>query len=214
MRIENIWSNGETSLFGATPKLKTEDDLFSAPRSWGSDTVSFSPEVLAMQKSAASSGEENKDAGGEEKETAPVEEFKAYMEKKRSRAQGHEDLEELLEELKEKAAEISKKIEKVASDATIPEAEREAQLQALNNQLQQVQSQISDVEDEIFKLKMGKEEEKLADGLLKANGALKPGQTEREIMGRIGSVMGDDETKKSRNFGELLFVSTTEKAKL
>lgn len=172
MRIEGIWGNGETGgLLGGGPRnVVGADDVSKVPESWGSDSVSISPEALAALRESRESNTGQEESSGAEEPDAGAE-FKAYMAKKRSRVQGPEDLEEMIERLKEKAAEISKKIEQVARDTSISEIEREAKLQTLNNQLQKIQTQINDLENELRTFKMAKEKELLAEGLEKGGGS-------------------------------------------
>lgn len=149
VRIDNIWGTAGVGLFGGGAKPEPEEAASGLPRSWGSDTVSISAEARAMQEGANGARE---DGLG----TSAADEFKAYMEKKRSRAQGVEDIEELIKELEEKAAAISQKIAEIARNKTIPEAVREAQIRSLNNQLQVLQTQLGELKQEQLRMQAEK----------------------------------------------------------
>lgn len=152
VRIENIWGNAGIGLFGGGAKPEPEEAAPGLPRSWGGDSVSISAEARAMRESA-------NDAPEEGPGMSAADEFKAYMEKKRSRAQGVEDIEELIKELEEKAAEISQKIAEIARNKTLPEAVREAQIRSLNNQLQVLRTQVGELKQERLRMQMDKDDQ-------------------------------------------------------
>lgn len=202
MRIGDIFNSGGISVVNPEAQQKARDEEQSfLPSSWGADTVSISRQARDMQAVQAYEGRQDDEGAKAEAKLDAAAEFKAYLEKKRSRAQGPENLEELLEQLEEEAAEISKKIARVAADTNMGEAERNAQLTALQNQLQQVQSQIGEVRQETLKIEEAEDELELGEKILKGNGALQAGQTERDVLDRIfNAKQGDlDNPEGARN---------------
>jgi len=130
-------------------KQQEEDQFF--PASWGSDSVSISPEARAMQQAAETSpteqNAEEKDAG----DTA-LEEFKAYMDKKTSKAQSADPAEKI-EELQNKLKQLQSQIASIASNKTMPEETKNAMTEALNAEINQVISEISELMSQLAEAK-------------------------------------------------------------
>lgn len=118
-------------------KKQREERTWSLPASWGSDTVSFSPEARAAAQAVAV----KQNASAQRPDAA--EEFFSYMKKTRNRAQGS-SYEEQIKALQDKLKGLQNSlVQAAAGDA--PDAPKSNRVAGINSQINSIMEQIAEL---------------------------------------------------------------------
>lgn len=134
-------------------KKQREERTWSLPASWGSDTVSFSPEARAAAQAVARPAIPDQAAASDQavavKQNASAqrpdaaEEFFSYMKKTRNRAQGasyEEQIKALQDKLKGRQNSL---VQAAAGDA--PDAPKSNRVAGINSQINSIMEQIAEL---------------------------------------------------------------------
>lgn len=146
MQVQGVssWFRSEKAAAADPYRKLLEDEISSAPMSWGADTVTISNEARAAQQSAAAQTADDEGAPAAEK-SSPGEDFAAYMEKARGDVSSSgASAEEQLEALQKKLEDLQNKMQQTAS-APLPEETKQSQIQSLNTQISTIMAQISEL---------------------------------------------------------------------
>lgn len=150
MRLDEIYGsaiNGvDPELLAGVRKSRSEaDNARSGPSSWGSDSVTISPEARAAAEAQVEA--QKKDSSQEEPGTA--EEFAAYMDKARGRTGGGGGgSEDQLTNLKNKLKELQNQLVQMAADPN-PKPGHSQKIDNLISQIESVSTQIAELEAQL-----------------------------------------------------------------
>lgn len=128
-------------------KKQREERTWSLPASWGSDTVSFSPEARAAAQAAVRPAIPDQAAALKQNASAQrpdaAEEFFSYMKKTRNRAQGA-SYEEQIKALQDKLKGLQNSlVQAAAGDA--PDAPKSNRVAGINSQINSIMEQIAEL---------------------------------------------------------------------
>lgn len=128
-------------------KKQREERTWSLPASWGSDTVSFSPEARAAAQAAARPAIPDQAAALKQNASAQrpdaTEEFFSYMKKTRNRAQGA-SYEEQIKALQDKLKGLQTSLVQAAADDA-PDAPKSNRVAGINSQINSIMEQIAEL---------------------------------------------------------------------
>ena len=150
MFLDGILNTGYTSPASATSAYKKQNEETSTPlpRSWGSDTVSFSAEAVAARQAEAASNQEEKDD--------PTAAFSKYMREARGEESSTAgDPAAQLEKLKERLKKLAEQKSQIATEEGTPEATKQSKMEALDAEMNQVISQIAELTTQIAEMQGG-----------------------------------------------------------
>ncbi|GAB6059299.1 hypothetical protein JCM31598_24160 [Desulfonatronum parangueonense] len=118
-------------------KANAAQEQSGGPTSWGSDTVTISPEARGVQRTQKTDDETDDD-------NTAVKAFKAYMDK--ARGVGDSSGNSPIEALKARLKDLENKLDSIAASPTMQEQTKNSMIQAIQAEITQVTAQIAELE--------------------------------------------------------------------